>query len=211
MFWAVSVTAQVGIGTTSPTATLDVNGNIRLRSTIVESNLQTIKDSILVISRNGTVNRVSAKNIFESNIKSVVKGNFLSNGSVSIAIASGSKLIKFDDLAIDLQNEYDPTTGLFTAKQDGIYRVSLNLHAGGISIATNFGAGIYKNGILVAQNSFANIGVVLANVTPPVRNVSTIVQLNANETLSFKVLASLLNVGISGDNTQTFFTIEQIR
>ncbi|OAB75683.1 C1q-like domain-containing protein [Cochleicola gelatinilyticus] len=211
LLWGATLTAQVGIGTTNPTATLDVDGNLRLRGTNEETDLEIIQDSILVISRNGTVNRVSSKNIIESHLKSIVKGNMVNNGTISLSLLSGKKEIVFDQEEIDLHNEYDTSTGIFTAKQDGIYRVSVNLYAGGISVSSNFGVGIYKNGALVAKNSFANIGVAFVNVTPPARAVSTIVQLNTNETLSFKVLASLLSVGISGDNTETFFTIEQIR
>lgn len=54
------ILAQVGINTTSPTATLDVNGNIRVRQAKNLAGLNSAKDSILVIDNSGFFNRVSA-------------------------------------------------------------------------------------------------------------------------------------------------------
>lgn len=52
--------AQVGINTISPTATLDVNGNIRVRQAKNLAGLNSAKDSILVINNSGFFNRVSS-------------------------------------------------------------------------------------------------------------------------------------------------------
>jgi len=54
------VLAQVGINTNSPTATLDVNGNVRIRQAKNLAGLNSAKDSILVIDNSGFFNRVSA-------------------------------------------------------------------------------------------------------------------------------------------------------
>ncbi|MEC3874786.1 hypothetical protein [Chryseobacterium salviniae] len=60
MFSFHLILAQVGINTTSPTATLDVNGNIRVRQAKNLAGLNSAKDSILVIDNSGFFNRVSA-------------------------------------------------------------------------------------------------------------------------------------------------------
>ena len=45
--------AQVGIETTNPTATLDINGDLRIRSTTLTTNLTAAKDSIIVVDNVG--------------------------------------------------------------------------------------------------------------------------------------------------------------
>lgn len=52
--------SQVGINTTSPTATLDINGNIRIRQAKNLGSANSAKDSILVIDNSGFVNRVNS-------------------------------------------------------------------------------------------------------------------------------------------------------
>ncbi len=51
--------AQVGINTNSPTATLDVNGNLRVRQAKNLAGLNSAKDSILVLDNSGFVRRVN--------------------------------------------------------------------------------------------------------------------------------------------------------
>lgn len=55
--------AQVGINTTTPTATLDVNGNLKIRQAKTLASSSSAKDSILVIDNSGFVNRVSSNMI----------------------------------------------------------------------------------------------------------------------------------------------------
>lgn len=55
--------AQVGINTTTPTATLDVNGNLKIRQAKTLASNSSAKDSILVIDNSGIVNRVSSNMI----------------------------------------------------------------------------------------------------------------------------------------------------
>lgn len=52
--------SQVGINTTSPTATLDINGNMRVRQAKNLASTSSAKDSILVIDNSGFVNRVNS-------------------------------------------------------------------------------------------------------------------------------------------------------
>lgn len=156
-----STIAQVGIGTTEPTATLDINGDLRIRGISEEMELEVAKDSILVLSRNGLVNRISSKKILESTLKTAVKSNFNAGGStILLSILSGSAIIPFGNESFDTNDEYDTTTYTYTAKQDGIYDIYAQIKASsGISVTTNFGLSITKNGVIVAENSFANIGV----------------------------------------------------
>ena len=210
----ISVTAysQVGIGTDSPTATLDVNGDLRIRAIDHETDEDIIRDSILVISKQGIVRRIEAEDIIKSVFKSAVKGRFSSSSTVSLSLTSNLAIMPFNSVDWDLNNEFDTTTFTFTAKQDGIYSLFAQLKASPtISITGNFGISVYKNNVLESTNSFANVGVVGVNITPPVRAVYTLVGLSTGDEITFKVTSTLSNLSIIGSSTESYFTIHQIR
>ncbi|RMA58054.1 hypothetical protein [Ulvibacter antarcticus] len=204
--------SQVGIGITSPTATLDINGDLRIRNTTQETEIEIAKDSMLVISRNGTVNRISSKTVVSSALRTAVKGNFSSTGLISLSLVSNTALLTFNDEEFDLNNEFNTTTSTFTAKQDGIYDVYAQIKASAlISAATNFGIVILKNNVTTAKSDFANVGVIGVNVTPPVRNAQTLLQLNEGDTITIKTICTLATVDVIGANEDSYFTIHQIR
>lgn len=206
------IIAQVGIGTTIPTAQLDVNGTLRVRTTVLTNNISAAKYSILVVDNIGNVKRVSSKTVFESNLKSCVKGSFNSSSDVTLTLLANACKIGFDFVEFDLNNEFDTVLSEFTAKQDGIYQVSIQIKATAlIAVATNFGVAILKNGTVINRTSFANVGVVGVNVTPPIRTVSTLVSLNTGDSISFNVLSTLLSLNLLGTREDCNFTITQIR
>lgn len=208
----ISSFGQVGIRTTSPTADLDINGNLRIRTLNTNPNESAAKDSILVSDNIGNVNRISSKKVIESHFKTFIKGSFTSTSDVSLTLSSNTKKIPFDFEEMDINDEFDTSTATFTAKQDGIYQIYVQIKAtSGIAIATDFGVTILKNGVVVNRNSFANIGVVVTNVTPPVRSIQTLLMLNTGNTISFNVVSNLASLGIIGSKEDCFFTIQQVR
>lgn len=203
---------QVGIGTTTPTTQLDVNGDLRIRTSVLTNRLSAAKDSILVVDDVGNVSRVSSKTVLESNLKSCVKGYFASSSDVTLTLLAGASKIGFDSEDFDLNDEFNTSTSEFTAKQNGIYQVSVQIKAtSAIAIATNFGVAILKNGTVINRTSFANIGVLGVNVSPPIRTVTTLVSLNTGDTISFNVLSTLLSLNVLGTREDCNFTILQIR
>lgn len=204
--------AQVGIGTTTPTAMLDVNGTLRVRQTGLNPNATSAKDSVLVVNNNGDVARVSAKQIVNSYLKSFVKGSFSTAADKTLALSSGTQKVPFDYEEFDLNNEFNTTTNTFTVQQDGIYAISVQIKANNtIGVAINFGVGILKNNIVVARSSFANIGVLSVNITPPVRTTQTLVQLVTGDTIKFNLYSDLISLGVLGTREDCFFTINQVR
>lgn len=206
------LSAQVGIGTISPTASLDVNGTLRIRQTDLNTNESSAKDSVLVVNNNGDVARTTAMQIVNSYLKSFVKGSFSSTADKSLSLSSGTKKIPFDYEEFDTNDEFDISSNTFTAKQSGIYTISVQIKATStLSIASNFGVGIVKNATLIARNTFANIGVITVNVTPPFRSTQTLVQLSSGETIKFHLYSDLINIGLLGTREDCFFTIHQVR
>ncbi|MCB4797502.1 hypothetical protein [Neotamlana laminarinivorans] len=213
LFFTHTIFAQVGIGTTTPMATLDVNGNLKVDTTILETNQQVVRDSILVISQDGMINRTKATTILNATLPTMVKASMSGGGSIAHAILlSAPETIKYDTETIDNNNEFDTTTHVFTAKQDGIFAISAQIKISSlITLSTNFGIGIYKNGVKIAEEEFLSIAVSAVNVSSPFRTTSTITDLLAGDEITFKVSSTLATVNLLGNSTESFFTIYQLR
>lgn len=211
---SISVHSQVGIGTTNPTASLDIDGNLRIRTVVPEPLPEMADDSLLVISRDGIVKTMSSKVVVDSALPSMAKGSFISSGLINVSLASGTQDIPFDDEEFDWNDEYNAITHTYTAKQEGVYLVAVQIKADAtIGIASSFGVQIVKNGAVEVRNSFANVGVLGANITPPIRNVQTVIWLDAEDTLKFQLAGdtTLGTIALLGDNRDSYFTIHQIR
>lgn len=216
LVFPIFLSAQVGIGTANPTAMLDVNGTMRVRQTMSNANDAAAKDSILVVNNKGDVGRVTSKQIVNSYLKSFVKGSFFTAGDKSLALSSGTQIVPFDYEEFDYNDEFNTSTHTFTAKQSGLYAIGVQVKTNStVSVALNLGVAIQKNGIVIARNGFANIGITVVfltiNVTPPFRSTQTLVQLNADETIRFSLYSDLINIGILGSREDCFFTIYQLR
>jgi len=210
---------QVGVGTLNPTATLDVNGNMKIRTVAVNLTETVAKDSILSLNR-GVVNRISAKSIVESHFKTFIRGGF--TGATDIAFTVGPSTpakIQFNVEDYDENNEYN-TSGSsyeFIAKNAGLYAIDVQIKGGSsISVSLDFGVAIMKVplstgvAVVLAKQSFSNIGLLGVNVTPPVRFVRTIVKLVAGDKIYFNLYNSV-NVGLLSAPEESFFTIQQVR
>jgi len=215
LLYPLCLCAQVGINTTIPQATLDIEGNIRIAQTNEGSDLAA-RDSILVIDGNQILRVVTSKKLLSNLQKSIVKGNLSAADGVSIS--SGETLIPFNTTELDIKNEFNTTTSEFVATDPGIYRVSAQIKQD-VLTAGDFGLSIYKvnhsgTETLLTRERYLNLNVSLLtlnlNVSSPMRRVETITSLAAGERIRFKT-NSAIGLSISGSNSDTFFIIEQIR
>jgi hypothetical protein len=139
---------------------------------------------------------------------------FASSSDVNLSMALGWKKIPFDAEEFDTNDEYDPVTATFTTKQDGIYAIAVQIKANNsLGIANEFGVQIMKNSVIQNRNSYANVGVLGSNITSPVRNSQSLIQLNTGDTVNFEIVGdvALGSVNILGNNMDSFFSIHQIR
>ncbi|MCB4809291.1 hypothetical protein LG651_13625 [Tamlana sp. 62-3] len=212
-FLTINIFAQVGIGTTTPMATLDINGNLKINVTTLETTEQVIRDSILVISQDGVVNRTKATNILNASLPTMVKASMSGGGNIlHVLVLSAPETIKYDTETVDNNNEFDTTTHTYTAKQDGIYAVNAQIKiSSAISVSTNFGIGIYKNGVLIAEEEYLSVHTGVLSVSSPIRRVSTVIDLVTGDEITFKLSSSIASVDLLGNPTESFFTIYQLR
>lgn len=206
--------AQTGINTQNPSATLDVNGDLRIRETLPVVTLESYKDSILVVNGRGKVLRATSQQIMNSYLKTCVKGRFSAGSGtlLSLSLLSNRALLPFDTEDFDFNDEFNTVSHIYKAKQDGIYSINVQIRFdSGIAVSTHLGIAILKNNAIVNRVAFANVGALGINVTPPVRSLQTLVALSKDDEIKFIVTSNLLGVSVLGDSEESFFTIHQIR
>ncbi|PKA82623.1 hypothetical protein ATE92_0757 [Ulvibacter sp. MAR_2010_11] len=220
--FSTQVLSQVGVGTVNPTAALDINGDLRIRTIISETDLEIAKDSVLVISRDGTVKSITSEAIFNSVKKTVTKANFLGTTDLDINLLSGSPiLLPFDGELIDLNEEYDTSSYSFTPKQDGYYRIfgTVNLAPDDLLGATSsLGVSLQvRNGAtVISEASSALVGAIVGTTDiylQPIRTVQTIAYLTTSDVIGFYLLnndTAPLDIDLlTGDNAYIF--IEKVK
>lgn len=207
---------QIGIGTVDPTASLDINGDLRIRTVTTETDPNIATNSLLISSNDGTVRKIGFSDVYDNHIKTAIHGSFEGSSNITITLGSNVKTIPFNTVEFDTNDEFDTSNYVFTAKQDGIYHVSVQINSSAaLGISTNYGVQILKGNTVIAQQNYANIGINLGlipiNVTPPVRSVQTLVELKANETIKFRLYTNLASVSLLGSKSDSFFSIYQVK
>ena len=203
LLFPVFIFGQIGINTTNPQATLDVEGNLRI--SLLENGSDTAAgNSILVVDDDNIVRLVAAQDVFKNTERTLISGGFLPGPPHTISLNT-NEIIPFDSVDFDLKNEFDTTTHEFTATESGIYKVSAHIHMPG----NNRRIHILKVNPLPSYAEtliFHGIG---DSSGSAVTQTSKLIQLDAGERIRFR------NGGGSGTvnipSAVTFFSIEQVR
>lgn len=206
--------SQVGINTVEPTATLDINGNLRIRNVEACPDAACV-NSILVKNDDGYVRSISKDQLAVSNNVSFVSGTGSAGTIVAdVLIFTNWWKIRFDKEIIDDNNDFDTSTNTFTAPKNGIYAVYVQSKTSSLVTVDDVGVGIFvQKGsalpILAAEESFVNVNVLGISVSPPTRSTQIIVALDAGDKIIFGI-KSTLAVNLFSE-TLSFFTIHQIK
>lgn len=112
----ISAYGQVGINTETPTSTLDVDGNLRVRSTPISSSTT---DDILVMNDSGYVK----KSIVSNSYFRGYLGSDFSSGTTNSAIYKITGFTIVDQPT----DEFDTSDNTFTPAYSGLYNIVLTL------------------------------------------------------------------------------------
>lgn len=210
--------AQVGVGTDNPQATLDVNGNLKVRG-ITEVPAITSSHSIVLrdtsVSGDNEFVEISSDNFFASG-SSAYSAQKEGNWSLLDLGISGTNWNKINITGTDTKIG-DPglfTDGVFTAPQSGIYMVNyeFQMQAGvNIELLGNKKLGLIKNGNTVWDEKLFDavrvslLGITVAAIPVTSSSMSTLVQLNAGETLTFAVETGGIDLGLLTDNKVSLY------
>lgn len=154
-------------------------------------------------------------NILQPQLKSNL-AVFVDQGS-SITLSLGIPLANWKYVALpnklmDLNKEYNTSTGVYTAKNTGTYDINFRVSLSGLSLLTTYGLAIYKKtvapGSVFAYETSITKGTVAALTTIDMQLQHSIT-LNAGDQLMFAVRAnSLLSLTI-GSEGMSYLIISQ--
>ncbi len=211
--------AQVGVNTTSPTQTLDVNGNTRVRG-LANSNSKVLRVAALP---DGTL-------VTQVSDNSAPGVRFVGNLNADLALpASAFFEIKLQNEIIDILNEHTPSTGRYVPLVSSFYKVSMDFDIGDYTNSTQdldilIGLWDFTTNNWVLRRTFNHRSSNLTGYSG--RNesygISNYVQLTSGHSYGFRILPTYNtsvtknaklkynNTGSTGPSISTSFSVEKI-
>ncbi|MDQ1095658.1 MULTISPECIES: hypothetical protein [Chryseobacterium] len=219
---AIPVFSQVGINTTTPQSTLDVNGNVIIRQVptgssvsgyqvlaINQSNSEISSlDPALLSGGSGTASNstVYAAKKASGNVTLLSLGLFPS-GFRAVNFVNSERTIGSSALFSDTDNTYTvPSTGVYAI---GFYfRYGTGLQAA--LLANSPGVGIVRTragvATLIDSRSFTGANLILLSLTISESSVNSLYPLQAGDKISFGLTgSSLLDASILSTSTSSFY------
>lgn len=216
--------AQVGIGTTSPTQTLDVNGNTRVRG-LSNTAGRTVPVSALP---DGTL-----VTTYSNNTAPGARFVGFLPADLPLDTQQTFKDIILSNELVDVLNEYDATTGRYTPSLTGFYKVSMDFDIGDYDNVTDdldilVGLWDYTLNQWVLRRTFKHRGNNNPTISGSVaRNesygISNYLQLDSTHSYGFRInpgyntnnttrtaRLKAQNYGATGSSLSTSFSIEKM-
>ncbi|TDX86666.1 hypothetical protein [Epilithonimonas xixisoli] len=204
-FFSVSGSSQVGINTSNPQATLDVNGNVIIRNTPETVVLPGYK--LLVANQNSfEVGKVDPSLFFTGSNSNIAKASASSGVSLLELDLSllypGWNLLKFGNTEINPALFTSTTSDFYyTVPNKGKYFIHLNFKIRTLltlGVATNSQIGILKTSgnttTLIDSKPLSVIGLTLANDS--FETIHSIYEFEAGDRIRFVFNRGLLNLGL---------------
>jgi len=216
-------TGNVGINTTTPTATLDVNGNAKIRTT---SNSSTLTGhQVLGIDTTTKEVKTLDTSLFSTNTNTTIaKATVVGTGAVlGLSGNSGYEKINFGPAA--LGTGFDTTTDTYTVPSTGVYAVKFNYRYGdGVNLNVsllNFGGGtpkigIFRNGVVMDEGFFGGASIsllaplVALSVIISDTYIDSVYQLTAGDVIDFRYNQTGLNVALLSSNVTAKMVVYKI-
>ncbi|RLJ31996.1 hypothetical protein CLU97_1438 [Chryseobacterium sp. 7] len=216
---AIPLFSQVGINTANPTATLDVNGTLKVRDIPAATALPgyqvlavnqgttqvfSMDPSVLIGASNTNTTVYAAKKTSSLNLISV---GIFPGGFQPVNFIATDRSIGTGTLFTDSDGSYNiPSTGVYAVGYAFRYgtglQASLLSGAPGIAIARNRG-GVAT---IIDSRTFSGINLALAiNLTMSDSSIHSLYSFQAGDKISFGLLTSGIDVGLLGSSVASFY------
>lgn len=223
----IFASAQVGINTKTPEATLDVNGNVIVR-TVNTAGSAADYDFLVVNSTTNEVQKITG-NLAATNVNTTMAKAVESDG---VSLLSGGAYAGWERIdfggghvPINPGNHFDAATDVYTVPSTGVYAVNFEFRYGnGVQLQLlSFGGsprvGVLKQGgpdgyTVVDERVFSGanvslLGIGTLSVTLSSVSMNSLYQFTAGDVLSFEVFRGGISLGLLGDS-YTSVTIHKI-
>lgn len=212
---AFTQTGNVGINTETPTATLDVNGNVKIR-TIPASSTMT---NYTVLALNNSSFEVTSldSSLFTSSASTPNTTIFAARKTSGISLLSlglfptGFRAVNFlnAERTVGSATVFSDTDNTYVVPSDGIYRINFTFRYGtGLQaslLANSPGVGVVRNragvSTLVGNRPFSGANLILLSLTISETTLDSIYNFQAGDRISFGLTGSTaLDVGLLGSS-----------
>ncbi|HLV24600.1 MAG TPA: hypothetical protein VKY36_07475 [Moheibacter sp.] len=207
--------SQVGIGTDNPQATLDIHGNLKVRDL---SEVTFVSNDYSILMQNNSAEgdseiiKISSENFSNPSSGTAYSAKKAGGWSLLNLGISGTNWYKINLTGDDDTRVGNPalfTEGVYTAPEDGIYMVSyeFQLEAGvNLDVLGNKRLGLIKNGTEIWEDKFfdaVRVELVIPLLAVPVTSssITSIVELNEGDTLTFGVETGGVNLNLLTNNS----------
>ena len=169
-FFAVNA-QNVGINTTSPSATLDVNGNVKIR-TVAAADAANTYDYLVVDPATDEVQKVNGN--FGRNLSIAKAVNTDGFALLGTALFGGYTQINFEPTGVNINpgSYFDASTDFYTVPSSGIYEINYYVRYGtGIQASILGGSvkiGILKTDLSAVSSTLDERAFAGANITVPI-------------------------------------------
>lgn len=220
-----SQTGNVGINTTTPTATLDVNGNTKIRTLTNSSTLT--GHQVLGIDTTTKEVKTLDSSLFNTSTTvntTIAKATVVGTGAL-LGLSGNNGYEKINFGPSTLGTNFDTTTDTYTVPSTGIYAVKFAYRYGdGVNLNVsllNFGGGtpkigIFRNGTVIDEGFFGGASITLL---APLASLSVIISdtfidsvypLTAGDVIDFRYNQTGLNVNLLNSNVTVKMVVYKI-
>lgn len=218
---AIPVFSQVGINTTTPQSTLDVNGNVIIRQTPQGSSVSGYQ--VLAINQtNSEVSRLDPALLSGSGstVNSSVYAARKASGSVTLLslgiFPSGFRAVNFvnAERTVGQASLFSDNDNTYTVPSTGVYAIGFYFRYGtGLQAAllpNSPGVGLVRTragvSTVIDSRSFSGANLVLLSLTISESNVNSLYPLQAGDKISFGLTgSSALDGSILATSTSNFY------
>ncbi|MBB6369495.1 hypothetical protein [Chryseobacterium shigense] len=222
--FAMPVFSQVGINTPTPTATLDVNGTVKIRDTPMVTALPGYE--IMAVNQ-GTfqVAKVDPQVVIDAasaaaNTNSSVYAAKKTSGITLISLGlfpTGFRAVNFlaAERSVGSASLFSDTDNTYTIPSNGVYAVGFSFRYGAglqAAILTNTpGIGIFRNragvGTLIDSRSFSGLTIPLVlSLTISESSINSLYSFQTGDKISFGLTgSSALEAGLLGTSVGSFY------
>ncbi|WP_223607510.1 hypothetical protein [Chryseobacterium sp. OSA05B] len=215
----VPVFSQVGINTSAPSATLDVNGTMKVRDIPLTPALPGYE--ILALNTGSAqIAKVDPQLLYNSTVNTSVYAAKKTTGINLLSLGlfpAGFRAVNFlaAERSVGSAALFSDTDNTYTIPSDGIYNVAFSFRYGSglqAAILTNTpGIGIFRNragvGTLLDSRSFSGLTVPLVlSLTISESSINSMYTFQAGDKISFGLTgSSALDVGLLGASVGSFY------
>lgn len=220
---AVPVFSQVGINTSAPAATLDVNGNVKVRTTPAAPaltgyqilGLNTATAEVAQVDPQLLINSATTAANTNTTVFAAKKTTGISLLSLSL-FPTGFRVVNFlaAERSIGSAALFGDTDHNYTIPSTGVYAIGFSFRYGtGLQasiLANSPGIGIFRDrggvGTIIDSRAFSGANLILLSLTISETSINSVYSLQAGDKISFGLTgSSLLDGGLLGSSVGSFF------